>query len=181
MNLTEALGAVPADIAAALQSEFSGLLRRFNRRDWGPAELNGGRLAEAVLRYVEWKDTGSFTPFGKQLGRPAICAHAEQNVQLDDSVRFHIPRAAQLIMDIRNKRDVAHLSAVVDVNEMDAHLVLRVGAWLVAELLRLESTLDPMEVQSLLDSLTVTHAPLVEIFDGARWSWLRNSTPPSEH
>ena len=69
-------------------------------------------------------------------------------------------------MDIRNRRDVAHLSKSINVNEMDSQMVLRLGSWLVAETVRLESTLTPQECQRLVDSLTVKHVPTVEIFDG---------------
>jgi len=141
-------------------------MHRFARRDWGPSELNGGRLAEAVLRYVEWKNIGNFTAFGAQLNRSRVCTGALNNVALNDSLRFHLPGAAQFIMDVRNKRDVAHLSAVVDVNEMDSHLVVRLGSWMVGEIVRLEAGLDPPQIQRIIDSLSTKHVPLVEVFDG---------------
>jgi hypothetical protein len=134
MSVANALSTIPGELAEALQREMIEVMSRFARRDWSPSELNGGRLAEAVLRYVEWKNTGSYTPFGTQIDRLKICADARNNTGLDDSVRFHIPNSAQLIMDVRNKRDVAHLSSVVNVNEMDSHLVLRLGSWITAEI-----------------------------------------------
>jgi hypothetical protein len=166
MNLSEALAGVPGDIARSLENELSGLMQRYRRGDWSPSELNGGRLAEAVLRYLEWKDGGSFTPLGKQLNRARIVGAVKNNVALEESVRVHMPRAAELIMDIRNGRDVAHLSDHVSVNQMDSQLVLRLGAWLVAEIVRLESSLAPSECQELVDSLTVKQVPIVEVFDG---------------
>ena len=166
MTLKAALGGIPTDIATAIESELAELLRRYARRDWSPAELNGARLAEAVLRYVEWKRSGSFTPLGTQVNRSKICADALNDTTLDDSIRMHIPNAAVLIMDVRNKRDVAHLSAVIDVNEMDSALVLRLGSWVVSEIVRLEAGLGVKDTQNIIDSLSATHVPIVEVFDG---------------
>lgn len=166
MSLVVALSEIPGELAAALSNELAGLMHRFAKRDWGPSKLNGGRLAEAVLRYVELKGTGSYTPFGTQINRSKVCADAANNTALSDSVRFHLPSSAQLIMDVRNKRDVAHLSAVLDVNEMDSHLVVRLGSWMVAEIVRLEAGLAPDEVQRIVDSLSTKYVPLVEVFDG---------------
>lgn len=166
MSLVAALSGIPKELSAALSTELANLMHRFARGDWGPSELNGGRLAETVLRYVEWKNAGSFTPFGAQLNRSRVCTSALNNVALDDSLRFHIPNAAQLIMDVRNKRDVAHLSAVVDVNEMDSHLAVRLASWIVAEIVRLEAGLAPSEIQRIVDSLSSKHVPLVEVFGG---------------
>ena len=166
MSLNGALAGIPNEVAVALASELADLTHRFARRDWGPSELNGARLAEAALRYVEWKNTGSFTPFGKTLNRSKVCSEALNNTALDESLRFHIPNSAQLVMDVRNKRDVAHLSAIADVNEMDSHLVVRLGSWLVAEIVRLEAGLPSEEIQRIVDSLSSRHVPLVEVFDG---------------
>jgi len=166
VTLKAALGGIPADISSAIERELAELLSRYARRDWGPSELNGARLAEAVLRYVEWRCRGRFTPLDKQLNRSKICTHALNDTTLDDSIRIHIPSAAVLIMDVRNKRDVAHLSAVVDVNEMDSELVLRLGAWIVSEIVRLEAGLGAKDIQSIVDSLSATHTPAVEVFEG---------------
>jgi hypothetical protein len=166
MSLGQALAGIPEEVAQSIETELAGLMQRFGKRDWSPSELNGGRLAEAVLRYLEWKNEGTFTPLGKQLNRSRIVGGVKNNVALEESVRIHIPRAAELIMDVRNRRDVAHLSSEVDVNEMDSQVVLRLGSWLVAEIVRLESGLAPSECQTLVDSLTVKYVPLVEIFGG---------------
>jgi hypothetical protein len=166
MNIATALSGLPPELARGLEHEMAGLFQRFARGDWSPSELNGARLAEVALRYVEWKRTSHFTPFNRQLGRKAICAEALQDTSQDDSVRMHIPHAAELVMDIRNKRDVAHLATVVDVNEMDSQVVLRLASWIVAEIVRLEAGLGHKEIQALIDSLTVKSIPLVEVFDG---------------
>lgn len=167
VDFRAALSNVPADIANALEQEFVELEARFARGDWGPAELNGGRLAEALLRYLEWKQSGGpFTPIGTQLNRTTIVHKVENDATLPEGIRFHVRRCAELLMDIRNKRDVAHLGAVVDVDEMDAQLVLRLANWSLAEIVRQEGQLDAAEAQALIDRLSATHVPLIEEIDG---------------
>ena len=69
-------------------------------------------------------------------------------------------------MDVRNKRDVAHIGAAIDVEEMDAHLVVRVAKWLLAEIVRIEAGLPPSEIQDLVDELSAKELPLVETIAG---------------
>ncbi len=124
LSLQSVLPSVPSDISNALGEEFIELKTRFARQDWGPAELNGGRFAEAALRFLEWKESGSaYTPIGQQLNRSKILGSIRKNTAFPEGLRFHVASCIEILMDIRNKRDVAHLGATVDVNEMDARLV----------------------------------------------------------
>jgi len=160
------LSGLPQEIHNTLLIEYSELESRFLRQDWGPSELNGGRLAEALLRYLEWKMSGTFTPLGTQINRTAVINSTTQDTSLSEGVRFHLRRCADLLMDFRNKRDVAHLGASTDVREMDAHLVLRLAGWSLSEILREEGGLHPADVQQLIDKLSASHSPLVEEIDG---------------
>lgn len=164
--LPSMLQSVPAEIVSVLENEYGELEARFARRDWGPAELNGGRFAEAVLRYLEWKESGSFTALGKQLNRSNLVNRVRTGTHIPDGTRFHVTACAELLMDLRNKRDVAHLGGVVDVNEMDAHLVMRLSSWALAEIVREESGLTPRRVQELIDQLSARRVALVEEIAG---------------
>jgi hypothetical protein len=140
---------------------------RFARRDWGPAELNGGRLAEALLRYLEWKESGgSFTRIGEELDRTRVTNRVKNNPKLPKGLRFHVLACAGLLLDVRNKRDVAHLGEVIDVSEMDAHLVMRLASWALSEVIREESGLPPKEIQQLIDQLSARRIALVEEIGG---------------
>jgi len=165
--LTALLPHIPRDIANALQKEFADLESRFARRDWGPAELNAGRFAEAVLRFLEWKESGrQYTPVGKHLNRQRILKEVRVNSSLPDGLRFHVSLCSEILMDIRNKRDVAHLGAVVDVDEMDARLLLRLASWVVAEIVREEGNLSARDAQALIDRLSSRNLSLVEEVEG---------------
>lgn len=165
--LSAALPSVPTAITNALEQEFGELESRFSRHDWGPSELNGGRFAEALLRYLEWKDTGGvFTPIGTQLDRLRIQNGVANNSSLPDGIRFGVSRAVDMLLDIRNKRDVAHLGTTIDVNEMDSRLVMRISSWALAELVREEAGLSASDSQVLIDRLSERRIPLVEEVGG---------------
>jgi len=164
--LPNALGGLPQDISEALESEFLELERRFGMRDWGPAELNGGRFAEAMVRFLDWKRTGTYTPKGQQVNRQAVLSACRQDPAMPDSYRSHLTTCTELLMDVRNRRDVAHLGAAIGVNEMDTYLVMRVAAWSIAEIVRVEAALPPAGAQSLIDSLAEKVIPLVEEIGG---------------
>jgi len=164
--LRSALAGLPADIAGALETEFLELERRFGMGDRGPAELNGGRLADAMVRLLDWKRTGSYTPMGQQVNRQAVLSACRQDPAIPDSYRSHLTTCIELLMDVRNRRDVAHHGAAVGVNEMDTPLVIRVAAWSLAEIVRVEAALPPADAQSLIDSLAEKEIPLVEEIGG---------------
>jgi len=74
------LSSVPAEIVNIIEKEYIDLESRFSRRDWSPGELNGARLAEAIFRYLEWKEAGRYTPIVKYpFYIPMINRHASQS------------------------------------------------------------------------------------------------------
>lgn len=161
------LPTIPSDITAALEADYGELAVRFARGDWSAASLNGGRMAESLFRYLEWRSTGNFTAVGTQIrNRDAKLNRIEQDTSLEDGVRFQLRRITDLLFDVRNKRDVAHLGTDVDIREMDSRLVLRLASWAVGEVVRVHSQVPADQVQALLDRLAATHCPLVEMIDG---------------
>lgn len=160
------LAAVPHELVQALEKEYSQLESRFARHDWGPGQLNGGRFAEAVLRYLEWKQAGSYTAIGQQLNRTRAVNVISADTSLPEALRFHVRRCAELLLDVRNKRDVAHLGTSIDVKEMDSRLVLRLASWSLAEIIREEAGVRAEEVQRVVDRLSAREVPLVEEIDG---------------
>lgn len=160
------LASVPSDLVDELLNEFQEMRRRFLLRDWGPSELNGGRFAEGVLRVLEWMMSGSYTPLGTQLDRTNIINRVTNDTSLPEGHRFHVRRAADLLLDVRNKRDVGHLGADIDVNRMDSELVLRLCSWILAEMVREFGGSDSETAQSLIDKISVEQVPWIEEVDG---------------
>ena len=119
-----------------------------------------------MLRFLEWRVSGQYTPIGKQLNREAILKRVENDASLPDGLRFHVARSGEILMDIRNKRDVGHLGTDIDVKGMDAQLVMRLAAWTMAEIIREEGTLSALEAQTMIDRLSVRRLSLVEEVGG---------------
>jgi hypothetical protein len=166
-TLSSYLPNIPSEIVTAIENEFQALASRFSRHDWGPAELNGARFAEGMFRYLEWKHSGTaFTPIGVQLNRQSIFNRVSTDANLPDGLRFHVLKCTELLLDIRNKRNVAHLGNLLNVDEMDSRLVMRLVKWILAEVIREESAANPQEIQRIIDSLSVKEIPLIEEIDG---------------
>lgn len=67
-NIETALSTkLPKDILIVLLNEYQNIKQYFFLRKFRPTELNAARFSECILRLIEFLDTGSFTPFGKQL------------------------------------------------------------------------------------------------------------------
>jgi hypothetical protein len=160
------LSSVPAEIVNIIEREYIDLESRFSRRDWSPGELNGARFAEAIFRYLEWKDAGLYTPIGTPINRQEITNRVSRNVNIPDGLRFHALSCAGILLDIRNKRDVAHLGTVINVYEMDSRLVLGLAKWVLSEIVRVESRLDPSVIQAMIDKLSAKNVSLIDEIDG---------------
>ena len=166
LSLRTVLPNIPEELVDALQIEFAELESRYARGDWGPTKLNGGRLAEAILRYLEWRQSGTYTPIGKKLNRSSVIGQTRSNTSIPDGLRMIVTTCVEILMDVRNRRDVAHLGADIDVKEMDSILVFRVASWVLAEIIREESGLSHTAVQNLIDRLSKKQIPLVEEIGG---------------
>jgi hypothetical protein len=160
---------VPSPLAREVLESFAEAKRRYYLDDFMPNAVHGGRFTEAVLRVLEWRTTGTHTPLAdsrfsveatiKALGNIAVGAEPE-------SVRLHIPRAARVIYDIRNKRNNAHLSDGIDPNVQDATLVVAVMSWMLAELVRLYHAVSAREAQEAIEALVSREVPMIQVFDG---------------
>ncbi len=164
-RLNQHLSGLSEDLVNALRNEFQKLHKEYFLGRWEPSQLDGGRFAETVLRIVEEKNIGRFTPIGTSLNRLAIIRSAERNTALEDSLRLQIPRLAGLILDFRNNRNVAHLGDI-DANEMDSTFVLHSANWIVAELIRLETQMDPDDAQAEIKKIIERKVPIIEAIGG---------------
>src|SRR5436853_7244670 len=69
-----------------------------------PAELNAGKFCEVVLRILQEEAYGSHTSLGKEVKNLAEEFRKFENAtSAIDSVRFHIPRVASAVYNIRNR------------------------------------------------------------------------------
>lgn len=163
--LTQHLNNLPSELVNALQTEFQKLHQQYFLGKWEPAQLDGGRFAEAVLRIVQHKDTGVYTAINTQLNRKSIVGNVAKNTTLPDSLRLQIPALAELLMDFRNNRNSGHLGTI-DVNEMDSTFVLNGANWIVAEFIRLETQMSPDDAQAEIKKIIERKVPIVEEIGG---------------
>lgn len=163
MNLGEHLASLPSELSEALESTFSAAVDHFLKQEWDDAQVDGGRFAEAVLRYLQWRQKGSFTPIDgrSKPHRKSTITKATQDSELPDSLRTQVAQSVELVMDFRNNRNSAHLGDI-DANRLDAITVIQLVQWIMGEIVRLETQVSPAEVQALIDDLAQPYVPLVQ-------------------
>lgn len=157
---------IPTELVKELIDAFAEAKRRFYRDDLRPSEIEGARFSEAVFRILQWATVQTYTALGKTLPSVDAMMTTLINTPASDSIRIHIPRTLRLIYDVRNKRDVAHLSDGIDPNQQDATLVIRNMEWVLAELVRIYHNVPPTEAHEIIVDLVSKDVPLVQEFEG---------------
>jgi len=151
----------PSDLVKALIDSYIELKRNFKLGKFKPSELEGGFFVECVRRIIEFELFGTTIPISKKL---SIFNDSEmkryENANGDESFRIHIPRVLKSIYNIRNKRGVGHLSKV-SANLIDSTYIVAACDWVMAELLRQVSNLEPDECQRIVDSIVLRKLPIV--------------------
>lgn len=160
---------LPNDLVRLLLRSYTEIKENFYIGKHEPAELNAGKLCEVVLRILQVETKQRPTPFTVHVKNLAgELQKFESAVAFNESIRFHIPRLASAIYDIRNKRGVGHAGQEVNPNLADSTLVAAAADWLVAEFIRLhyQCTLD--EAQTTVDGLVQRKLPLVYEIGGVK-------------
>lgn len=150
------------DIADHIVTSYAEIESNFALGKWKASELDAGHFVEAIRRLLELELWGTYTPFDQRLSNfsDVVIKQYEQATGNDESYRMLIPRALKSIFNIRNKRGVGHITGISP-NEMDATFILFTSKWVLAELIRLNSTLSIAETQSLVDSIVERSSPLI--------------------
>jgi len=158
---------LPAEIVTNLLNEYLDIKQNLAFRKFRPSELNGGRFAECVLRLVQHLDNPPYTPFGTSLGDSnKIIRHVENNTALHESIRIFIPRLARILLDVRNRRDVAHIGGDVSPNCPDSLLTTHSADWILTEILRLYYNCPIDTAKKIADSINEVTVPIIADVDG---------------
>jgi hypothetical protein len=159
---------IPAGLAKALLDAHTQLKENFYFGRFRPSELEGGRFAEAAIRVVQQIATSTHSPMAQPLPRfdVLVAALAGLPACAHESLRIHIPRALWAIYGVRNRRNVGHIGGDVNPNRADAHFVVGVCDWVLAELIRLTFKCPLVEAQAMVDNLVERKIPLIQDFDG---------------
>ena len=163
--LKKHLNTLPLDIVDEILLEFQKLHQQFFLGKWEPSQLDAGRFAEHIFRIMEYKQSRIFTPVGTTIPRARIYNSISQDTTLPESIRFHILKLADLILDFRNKRNVAH-PGTVNVNEMDSNFVVQAANWIIAELIHLETKMSLDDAQAEIKKIIERKVPIVEEIGG---------------
>lgn len=164
----------------AVQS-YIGMQQRFLAGDWKPAELDGGRLCEAVSRAIFQLDTG-IVDHSKLPGaiRDYLIEQKNASHHLGYQDRFHIAKAIEVTYKFRSDRGAVHISPVHSANYMDSMLVLHAGKWILAEFLRLAWGQDRNVIGEVISQLVQLDHSLIHELDGKPLVLSTNVSVPEE-
>ncbi|MEJ1090267.1 hypothetical protein [Microbacterium istanbulense] len=161
-----AFAALPPTLAQDLLDAYAEIVTNYAEHRWEPAELNGGKLCEAVYSIVEGHLSGTYPArASKPRNMPAACLALEKSyTKAPRSPRIQIPRMIIALYEIRNNRGVGHAGGDVNPNQMDATAVLYMSKWLMAELVRLMHGLTTDQASEVVEALVEREVSLV-------WKW----------
>ncbi len=164
----ELAAVVDPAFAQAIVDGYVEMQQRFLAGDWKPAELDGGRLCEAVSRALYQLDSGAVTHSDLP---GTLCDRLEDfnnkhshNLAAGD--RRHFCRAIRLVYKLRSDRGPVHISPVYTANYMDSMLVLHAGKWMFAEFLRLAWTADKQVIAEAIAQIVQLQHTLIHELDG---------------
>ncbi len=140
-------------LAKHIIESYKEVEKNYFLKQWKTSELDAGHFVEAVRRFIEFQLTGRYTPIGRNLTpltETSLQSYLSHNG--DDSYRIHIPRVLLSIYGIRNKRGVGHISKIRP-NYQDAIFVIASIKWVLAELIRINSTISIDETSKVVDHI----------------------------
>ncbi|MBE9007394.1 hypothetical protein IQ259_20555 [Fortiea sp. LEGE XX443] len=152
---------LPKDVIVALLDEYQNIKQQFFLRKFQPSELNAARFSECILRIIEFLDTGNYTAFGKQLDTQKIINRVSSNTTLPEGIRFFIPQLTRVLLDIRNKRNVAHVGGEVNPNYSDSLFVSHSADWILIEIIRNYHINSIDEARKIVASINETKMPVI--------------------
>lgn len=161
---------LPRELVDELRKSYEELKENFYAGKHRPQEIEGGRFAEAAIRVCQFETGGlnghPYTPLTDQL--PPFSKEVDRLRSLPathhDSLRMRIPRVLHSIYDVRNNRDIAHLTSDVDPNLADSNLVVANADWVLAEFVRLYHDVELDEAQAQVDGIVKRRIPAIEMF-----------------
>lgn len=158
----------PLELIERLIDEYSGIKTQYSLGRYRPEELHGGRFAEVFLRILEHlaNPTVSYTPLGTQINRPTVVSRIKNSTLLDSTLRLIVLPQIELLLDVRNRRDVAHVGGDVNPNYADSRLVCQLADWTLTELIRIYYSCSMNEAQKIVDEINQIKIPIIAEVEG---------------
>jgi hypothetical protein len=158
----QALAALPSGLRQELLGEFSKIVKNYAEGRWEPAELDGGKLAEAAYCVCRGFVDGSYPAnTSKPKNMVDACRALERETGVPRSISIQIPRMLVALYEIRNSRGVGHVDGDINPNHMDATCVLQTAKWIIAELIRVLHRMPVDDAAELVEALVEREVPLV--------------------
>ena len=162
--LAAALANVPGTFRSRLVRTYLDFKKNCVETRYEAAGLAAGKFSEVVLRFLQEKVYGSFTPFRKRINnyadecRKLIIA---PDTAGNESERVVLPRALVFLYTMRNKRGIGHVGGDVDANAIDIAAMAKTADWIVCELIRINHGLSLEEAQDIVDGISVRQLPAI--------------------
>lgn len=163
-KLDQALLGIPQTLRERLIKLYSGIKSRALEGEYDAIGVRGGKLAEVLVRVLQHRLTGNFTPLSKGLGNfKKLCDDIERTPAAagPEGLRVLMPRALLFMYTLRNKRDFGHVGGEVDANEIDAATTIRLSDWCICELIRASKSIPLEDAQLLCDAIAERQLPMV--------------------
>lgn len=167
-------------LASAAVESYVEMQQRFLAGDWKPAELDGGRLCEPVSRCLLQIDTGSIDQ--KKLPGEIRDILLDQRVthSLSQKDRYYISKSIEVVYKFRSDRGPVHISPLYTANYMDSMLVIHIGKWIIAELLRLAWNQDKQVIAEVIAQIVQLEHSLIHELDGKPLVLAKGVSAPEE-
>lgn len=155
-------------LAEQLIDEFVSLERRYVLRDWEPATLDGGQLAEAAARILYHQDFGNLN---RRKGVNSCLSYIEDPNNSNAhhfphrKSALHLSKVIRTIYKFRSDRGAVHIDPDYTANHLDSKLVLENARWVLSELLRVFWTADRREVAATIRQIVQYDVPVIGVFD----------------
>lgn len=162
--LDSALANIPRAFRSRVIQTYLDLKRNCAESRYEAAGLTVGKFCEVVLRILQEKVEGSYTPFGTKINNYAdACRRLVTAPQTagNESQRVILPRALVYLYTMRNKRGIGHVGGDVDPNGIDIATMARTADWIVCELIRIYHGLSLEEAQDIVDGISVRELPTI--------------------
>lgn len=152
-NLFEPL---PPKLRSQLLAEFAKIHDSYIYGQYQSTELNAARFCEIVYTIIEGYQNNHYAP---EASKPKSIADACKKLEnapdnIPRSMRILIPRLLPVLYEIRNNRNIGHISGDINPNYMDATLSSRAVNWIMAELIRVFHGLEMDDAQIIVDKLS---------------------------
>lgn len=166
--------------ANAVVTSYIEMQQRFLAGDWKPAELDGGRLSEAVSRALLQIDTGTISHSDLPGSIRDILLSKKRVHALAEKDRTHIAKVIEVVYKFRSDRGPVHISPDYTANYMDSMLVLHAGKWMFAEFLRLAWNKDRKIIAETIAQLVQLEHSLIHELDGKPLVLTKGISAPDE-